>query len=82
MKKLLLLGTIFVASGVLAFGGHGSGRKSTTYQESTTYQGGVNTIGVHMGSHPKGELRVECPEHSETVNGLCQCVEGYDMYRI
>ena len=68
MRKILMFGTMLgVASAALAFGGvfnHGS--------KSTTYKGGVDAIGVHIG----GE-EVPCAEHSEKVGGVCQCVEGY-----
>ena len=75
MRKTLLLTTLIFAGvvtadtalsfGGLFGGGHGSKSRS-----------GVDSIGVHVDGKTK-DLEPACPEHSEKVGGLCQCVEGY-----
>ena len=57
MKKLLLLGIVFVVTGAFAFGGGGHGRKSTLYGA------GVDAIGVHYGG--------ECESNEEMIDGKC-----------
>lgn len=78
MRKIFLLGTMLgVASAAFAFGGvfsHGS--------KSTAYKGGVDAIGAHFGGEKKtADITADtpsCPEHSEKVDGICQCVSGYE----
>ena len=66
MKKVLLLGTVLIATTALAFGGHGSGRKSTAFTS------GVDAIGVHFNGK-------KCPSWQELVDNECmdKCAEGY-----
>ena len=59
---------ISITTNVFAFGGGGGG----SGRKATEYKGGVESIGVHFGG-----TRVACTEHSEEVNGLCVCIDGY-----
>ena len=77
MRKFLLLGTMLgVAGTALAFGGvfsHGS--------KSSTYKGGVNAIGVHIGGEGSANITTNCPEHSSKSDDSpeCMCESGYEM---
>ncbi len=43
--------------------------------KSSIYRGlGVDSIGAHIGGD---DVDDDCPEHSEKIDGLCKCVEGY-----
>ena len=74
MRKFLLLGTIFVATGALAFGGifggsSGSGRKSS----------GVSAIGVHVNGKSKADIVLaECSGNGvKGVDDNCYCNQGF-----
>ena len=75
MRKILMFGTMLsVATTALAFGGvfnHGS--------KSTTYKGGVDSIGVHFGGKEKANIKTDCPEHSEWSGTECVCESGWQM---
>ena len=65
---LTIIGVILVATAAFAFGGHGSGRKATTFQ------GGADAIGVHFGGKVKARIDLACPKNASSfVYGLCLC---------
>jgi len=74
MKKFLLLGTIFVATGAFAFGGIGLGLKSSSQKA------GVSAIGVHINGKGKADIDIlePCPEGLErnTDNTCTVCANG------
>ncbi len=81
MKKLLLLGTIFIASVALAFGGSGKHRDRV----HEWYGAGIDSLGVHYGS--------SCPKESSTTgqggetgiydgNVMCKCTDANKVYTV
>lgn len=79
MRKILLLGTIFVTGTAFAFGGFGVGSKSSSQKI------GVDAIGVHINhtksAKDKGNIAISCPEHSSSDESSpeCVCEKGYEM---
>lgn len=72
MKKVLLFGTMLgVATTALAFGGifnHGN--------KSTTYKGGVNAIGVHIGGEGQVDIDIRnCDSETEELVGTECCLK-------
>ncbi len=79
MKRLLLLGTILIATSAFAFGGGGSNRTHKWYRH------GVDSIGVHIGG--------ACPQGSSTTGQggetgiydggvMCKCTEVDKVYTV
>ena len=78
MKKFLLLGTMFVATGALAFGGVGLGLKSSSHK------GGVSAIGVHINPNGKKadiDILEPCPDGLErNTDGSCTVCKNGNVY--
>ena len=86
MRKILLLGTIFVATSALAFSGLVGGISGGP--KSKSYSGGADAIGVHFNGKPTDSGEAEntdehgCPEHSTYSEQYdqCFCEDGYYMF--
>ena len=76
MKKILLLGTIFVATGAFAFGGMGVGHMGG---RSSSYKAGVDAIGVHIRlNNTNSPNIVLCGDNEESWQEKClsKCPDG------
>ena len=75
MRKTLLMTTILLVAGTAyAFGGGGHSRKATSFQ------GGADAIGVHMGGKQPKDIKLTCPAHAYWDKGSgCVCDDGYIM---
>ena len=74
MRKILLLGTIFVATSALAFSGVFGGGSGSSKQ--ATYSGGADAIGVHFNGKPADsqpeETEETCPPEKQCGDYCCQ----------